>query len=112
MDQNLKTILVELIASEAATGCSEDLTVVANAPVRNLRQYLGDEATRAAQATRHRRYDWHIERSLDGLVHLTLAQHTAGLVASALEIVAPDQHREMRNARALALALRNLCADQ
>jgi hypothetical protein len=66
MDQELKTILVELLASEAATDCSEDLT---------------------------------------------LAQHTAGLVASALEIVHPDQNRELRNARALALALQNLCTD-
>jgi hypothetical protein len=50
--------------------------------------------------------------SRDGFVHLTLAQPTAGLVASALEIVAPDQYREVRGARALALGLRNLCVNQ
>ena len=112
MDHNLKTILVELLASEDATGCSEDVTVVGNSPIRQLRRYLGDEATKPLQGTRHRRYHWHIEMSHDGLVHLTLARHTAGLVASALEIVAPDQHREVRNARALALRLRKLCVNQ
>jgi hypothetical protein len=111
MDQNLKTILVELLASEDATGCSEDLTVVANSPVRQLRRYLGDEATERAPVMSNRKHHWHIEMSLDGLVHLTLAQPTAGLVASALEIVHPDQNGELRNARALALALQNLCTD-
>jgi hypothetical protein len=48
MDQGLKAILGELLASECATGCSEDLTPVANSPVRQHRQYLGDEATKPA----------------------------------------------------------------
>jgi hypothetical protein len=85
--------------------------VVSNSPVRQLRRYLGDEATKRPPVARNCDHHWRVEMSLDGLVHLTLARHTAGLVASALEIVHPDQNRELRNARALALALQNLCTD-
>jgi hypothetical protein len=78
MDHNLKTTLVELLASEDATGCSEDVTVVGNSPVRQLHQYLGNEATKRPALARSRRHHWHVEMFHDRLVRLMRAQPTAG----------------------------------
>jgi hypothetical protein len=111
MDEQLKQLLVDLLASEDNAGCSSDLTVVASAPLRNLREYAHVRATQAPLATNTRKHHWHIEVTLDRLVHLTLTQHTTALVASALEIINPDCDQETRNARALALALQNACED-
>lgn len=111
MDEQLRGILIDLLASEDATGCSNDLTVVGASPVRRLREYMRPAALQAPLACRGRRHLWRIEVSRDGLVHLILTQHSTALVASALEIVNPDSDRETRSARALALELQNVCGD-
>lgn len=109
MDEQLRSILIDLLASEDNTGCSSDLTVVGASPVRRLRDYMRPGPLRAPAASRGRKHHWHIERSPDGLVHLTLTQSTAALVASALEIVNPDSERQERNARDLAVAIQDIC---
>ena len=109
MDAELKNIFVELFASEDATGCSSDLTVVSAASIRQLREYVRTRAVLAPVASDSRKHLWHAERSLDGLVHLTLTQNIAALVASALEIVNPESDRQERKARDLALAIQKIC---
>jgi hypothetical protein len=111
MDEQLKQLLVDLLASEDDAGCSSDLTVVAAAPLRKLRDYVRVRAIQTPVATNTRNHHWHIEVTLDRLVHLTLTQRTTALVASALEIVNPDCDRKTRNARDLALGLQNACED-
>jgi hypothetical protein len=111
MDEQLRQILIDLLASEDSTGCDGDLTVVASSPIHQLREYMRPGAMPMPVANDARKHHWHIEVSVDGLVHLTLTQHIAALVASALEIVNPDSGRKKRNARALALALQHMCGD-
>ncbi len=111
MDEQLRQLLMDMLASEDNTGGSSDLTVVAVAPLRQLREYVRVRAMRAPAAGSTRKHHWHIEVTFDRLVHLTLTQHTTALVASALEIVNPDSERERRNARALALELQSVCED-
>jgi hypothetical protein len=111
MDEQLRGILIDLLASEDPTGCSNDLTVVEVAPIRRLRDYMRSTALQAPLANRGGRQLWRIEVARDGLVRLTLTRDSAALVASALEIVNPDDDRETRNARALALGLQMACDD-
>ncbi len=111
MEEDPKNILWEVLASEDASGCSEDLTVVTAAPIRRLRRHLQDRAANHQDGLLRCRHQWFLEKSVDGLIHLTLSQSMARLVASSLELVNPDSARQLCNARVLATMIQNLCED-
>ncbi len=108
MDEQLRNILLDLFDSEDATGCSNDLTVVSAPLIHQLQEIVRVRTVSKLSARNSHKHHWHVERSLDGLTHLTLTQSTTALIASALEAINPDSERQTRRARELALALQHL----